>query len=523
MNAIGYVRISKRDQSHYSLEFQEERIREYCERNKVNLVSIYKDDGESSFSFDRPDYQALENFIKAHKGKVQYLIIWDHDRFSRNLPEALTKIEQLEKRHGIKVLEYAEPIDLDTSDPNVFISRAFKYLMANAELFRIRKRVKNGIRQAQQSGRFVHVAPFGYINSKDVTGRSMLLIDETKAFIIQKIFRDYLNGVPKFIIHADAKKLGYNVKGHSGIARTLSNCTYAGLVKVAADKAEPERIVKGVHEAIISEEQYWLVQEKLGIKREVKSQPKDEFMLRGILSAPCCGALMTAGWSKGKTKYYLYYRCIRHNNVNIPGAIIHEKFQALIDHLDFTEEQVNYLLIKMDETLKTTDGIREQQVLAKKKNLIEVENKIEKLEERLMNDDIVVETYKKYYKKFAAEKAALAEEVKALGDGNENIVANQKSKMQQLTKISQLIKRSHISQQHVFFKKVFKQGLTFFEGAFRTPWLHPLFLHNALIMKEKRLLFVEQPSDDFSGFPRGGAGGIRTLVQTWYKVSFLHA
>ncbi|SEM73725.1 hypothetical protein SAMN05192574_101649 [Mucilaginibacter gossypiicola] len=23
--------------------------------------------------------------------------------------------------------------------------------------------------------------------------------------------------------------------------------------------------------------------------------------------------------------------------------------------------------------------------------------------------------------------------------------------------------------------------------------------------------------------PSGGAGGIRTLVQTWYKVSFLHA
>jgi hypothetical protein len=36
------------------------------------------------------------------------------------------------------------------------------------------------------------------------------------------------------------------------------------------------------------------------------------------------------------------------------------------------------------------------------------------------------------------------------------------------------------------------------------------------------LLFAEQPNEVFDGFSSGGAGGICTLVQTWYKVSFLH-
>src|SRR6202012_157046 len=162
--------------------------------------AVFKDDGESSYTFDRPDYIALENFIKKHKGKVKYLIVMDHDRFSRNLPEALTKIAMLEKKHGMKVLATSEPLDIDTSDPTVFIERSFKYLLANAELFRIRKRVKNGIRSAQESGRFVHVAPFGYINTRDSTGRSMLRIHEERAAIVRKIFRDYLKGVPKYII-----------------------------------------------------------------------------------------------------------------------------------------------------------------------------------------------------------------------------------------------------------------------------------------------------------------------------------
>ena len=50
------------------------------------------------------------------------------------------------------------------------------------------------------------------------------------------------------------------------VARTLDNGTYAGLVKVGADGKNPERYVPGVHKAIISEEIYWLAQEKLGTK-----------------------------------------------------------------------------------------------------------------------------------------------------------------------------------------------------------------------------------------------------------------
>jgi len=97
MNAIGYVRISSKDQSKWSLASQEKHIREYCAPNNVNVVEMFIDYGKKSYTFDRPDYIALEKFIKKHKNHVQYLVVLDHDRFSRNLPEALMKIEQLEK------------------------------------------------------------------------------------------------------------------------------------------------------------------------------------------------------------------------------------------------------------------------------------------------------------------------------------------------------------------------------------------------------------------------------------------
>jgi hypothetical protein len=44
-----------------------------------------------------------------------------------------------------------------------------------------------------------------------------------------------------------------------------------------------------VHKAIVSEDQFWIVQEKLGNKRVTLCQPKEEFPLRGaaIRQPPC--------------------------------------------------------------------------------------------------------------------------------------------------------------------------------------------------------------------------------------------
>ncbi|WP_431844483.1 recombinase family protein [Pedobacter superstes] len=40
------MRLSSKDQSK-SLEYQESSIREYCKRNKLNVLGVFKDNGES--------------------------------------------------------------------------------------------------------------------------------------------------------------------------------------------------------------------------------------------------------------------------------------------------------------------------------------------------------------------------------------------------------------------------------------------------------------------------------------------
>ena len=52
--------------------------------------------------------------------------------------------------------------------------------------------------------------------------------------------------------------------------------------------------------------------------------------------------------------------------------------------------------------------------------------------------------------------------------------------------LPQIFKDSSIAQQHAIINEVFKRGLTFKNGAFRTPWINPESESNLLDIKEKR-------------------------------------
>ena len=480
MNAIGYMRLSSKDQSK-SLEYQESSIREYCKRNKLNVLDLFKDNGESSYTFDRPDYKALEAYLKKYKGECQYLIVLDHDRFSRNLPEALMKIAELEKKHGVKVLSTSERVDLDTSDPDVFMKRALDYMMANKELFNIRKRTKQGVRNAKENGRYLGRAPFGYRNILDGTRRNLIEIDKPKAQIVERIFRDYILGVPQYIIYKNVKAIGFTYTGKSAVSDILQNCVYAGLIKVPAFQDLPEKYVKAIHEPIISEAEYWLVQSMLNAtKRRTRIQPAEDFPLRGVLKCSC-GQSMTAGWTKGRRQYYLYYRCTTHTNLNVPGDLLHTKFEELLKALSFQPHQIRYLRETTKALLVEPLKLKRKRDDEKIKALKDVNEKIFKLEERLMNNEIESSTYKTWFQKFKEEKAVLEYQLngttKKAIDNSDDIVDRI---LPNLGNLYEIYEKGNITQKHTLIRGVFKDSLLWGEGSFRTAFIDPTFYDNVL-------------------------------------------
>ncbi|MEV4887672.1 recombinase family protein [Chitinophaga ginsengisegetis] len=492
--AIGYIRISTKDQSTYSIPYQRKAIIDYCAHYGLNLLAVFTDEGESSYSFDRPNWHALENFIKHHKGEVSYLIVLDHDRFSRNLADALIKIDQLEKNVHVKVLSVYEPINTDTMSPDTFLNRAFKLLLANNELLRIRERTRRGIRLAQESGRTVNKAPFGYKNKRDENDRPIIVVDPVRAPIIVQMFEDFLIGLSDKRIMEDARKRGFTPKGKSALVRVLTNPVYAGFIKVQAYAEKPEKFVQGLHEPLVREEVFWRVQELLTGRPRQKTTPKEEIFLRGFLYCPC-GSLFTGSFSRGRAQYYLYYRCIREGGPNYRADALHESFMLLLSKLLFSQP----LKCAFEKSVKEQlESILKVEILTTKNNqkeIREIERKTHKLEESLLNDQIEPASYKKWYSKLREQKSVLQKEID--DQAKESLVLQHRFEeiIPLLLSARDVFERCEIRSKQRFMRKIFETGLVYDGKIFRASYIHPAFTSACETLKEEGLLEFEQPSD----------------------------
>lgn len=492
MNAVGYIRISTKDQSQYSLEYQEQNVRQYCERNGLTLAALFKDDGESSYTFDRPDWKALEAFIKKTKS-VEYLVIFDHDRFSRNLAEALMKIKELQEKFGIKILATTESFDTDFSDPSTFMMRAFKYMMAENELWRIRSRTKAGMYHGALSGRFLTTAPFGFKNERDGNKRPILTVNEERAVIIKTIFKEFLRGLSVEQIRKIVVPMGFTLKGKSSIQHVLSNPVYAGLIKVPAYKGSPERLVKGIHPALISESDYWAVQQKLNSKRSTR-QAKEEVPLRGVLRCHICNRHLTAGNSKGNKKYYWYYVCSEHR-INLSGVKLHKHLYEILDDLSFDEKDVAWFHKKLSESISKTISEKTTNTANAQKELRKVNEKIISAEEKyLLTDDISMDVYKTIMTKLKTQQIELQKKLLEYDTDYTEYWQKLNEVLPKLRDLRQVFESFDLLKQQQFLNMVFGESLQHDGEVYRTSFLHPLFAHNRMTLKEKGLLIIEQPA-----------------------------
>ncbi|MBV7533825.1 recombinase family protein [Chitinophaga sp. sic0106] len=475
--AIGYARISTKDQSAYSIPYQRKAIIDYCAHYELDLLAVFTDEGESSYSFDRPNWQALERFIKQHKGEVSYLIILDHDRFSRNLSEALTKIDQLEKSLNVKVLSVYEPTSTDTRSPDTFLSRAFKLLLANNELLRIRERTRRGIRLARESGRVVNTAPFGYKNKRDENDRPIIVVDPARAPIIVQMFDDFLTGLPHKRITEDARKKGFTLKGKSALVRVLTNSVYAGLIKIPAYDKKPEKFVYGLHEPLIKEDVFWRVQELLNSKPKPRITPTDEIFLRGFLYC-ACGAAYTGSFSRGKSmQYYLYYRCLREGRPNYRADALHAFFLILLSKLIFSQHLKAAIEGATKEQLESMLNVEILTTKNNQKEIAEIEQKCERLEECLLNDQIEPSSYKKWYSKLREQKSVLQKEIDDLARESQALQEKFGRIIPLLLNAKNVFDHCKMASRQRFMRKIFEAGLIYDGKIFSASYLHPAFMH----------------------------------------------
>lgn len=509
--AIRYLRFSQLGQSNGSIERQELYTDQWLSYNKVELVDTFTDRGKSARTFDRPDFIKLKEFITKHHKTVDYLLVDQLDRFSRDAGEAMSMVKLLQKKYNIQVVSVTEGIIFDYDTPGSFFRAGLQLLLAEEDNINRSIKVKGGLYTAKaKEGRYVYKnAPFGYRKEGERKERR-LIVEEAEAKIIRFIYESYLKNTPLYLIKEQARQLGFTTKGNMAVERVLTNPVYAGQLKVDAYKDYTGGLFKGIHEPIIDMMTWKMVQEKMKRPSAIRTVIDDEIPLRGILKCHC-GHPLSGAPSRGKSgKYFYYYKCKHSKHNNISAIKAHDQFLGVCELMSLPASTIRQIRTESKAAIdKEMEGNRKK-AIAKKTELQQEEEKLLSVEEKWIKNEINKDTYDRWHDIYNGNIINLKTAIERLGNDQSQAFNILEKNLNLLTDMRHVYTVSDTLQKREFVNLVFDNNLYYESGIYRTPTILDLLSHNHLKMKEKGLLIYEKKAGLLNEAPLSGERGIRT-------------
>lgn len=503
--AIRYLRFSQLGQSNGSIERQELYTDQYIQHHNIQLVDTFIDRGKSAKTFDRPDFIKLQAFIAKHYKSVDYLLVDQLDRFSRDAGEAMNMVKQFQKKYSIQIVSVTEGITFDYDTPGSFFRAGLQLLLAEEDNINRSIKVRGGLYTARaKEGRFLtREKPFGY--SKVGEGKQRHLeINEDEAKVVRIVYDMFLRDVPLYRIKEKAYELGFDRKGNMALDRVLANPVYAGLVRVEAFKDLPGGLFPAIHEAIIDKTTWQMVQSKMKKEDKVKVTIDDDIPLRGVLKCHC-GAPLTGAPSRGKSgKYFYYYKCKHSKHNNISAIKAHEQFLNACDLMSITETNIKGIRNSCYSSIELEMKANKKKVVEKKQELDEVQLKLKKVEEKWFNDEINKDTYDRWYPVYSGQILNLEAAIERLSGNQGKIFEVLDSNLDLLSDMRYVFTKSDTLQKREFVNMVFNKNLYYQNGIYRTPTMMDMLSHNASKMEEKGYLIYQKKRDTFSSIPHSG-------------------
>ncbi|MHB0970353.1 MAG: recombinase family protein [Thermoanaerobaculia bacterium] len=385
--AVIYTRVSTEKQAGgTSLDIQEEACRKFVESKLWVLDAVFREEGESAKTLDRPEFQKMQRYVARKNSGINVLVVYDLSRFSRDTADHLAVRAYL-RNHGVELQTVVQPLE-DTSSGRFLET----ILSAVGQFDNDQRRDKTvlGMQQALRDGYWQWKAPIGYVNSHErhnaipsphpVYGPLLrqALIDFSTGGYTKRGLLDRLNAQGML-----------TPRGNPLTPQTFHACFtnkfYAGIV--ASPKYQIEAI--GKHEALITFDVYDRNQQVLSGKRGSvkggsKAHDSEDFPLRRFVRCGICKMPLTASFSTGRSERYGYYHCRGyrdHGALSVRKEVLESMFLDEVRRITPEPKmfrlfqkvvQSRYLNLRMEaESLSKRNAGELQQIRDKKSRLLD--------------------------------------------------------------------------------------------------------------------------------------------------------
>jgi site-specific DNA recombinase len=158
--AIGYIRVSDPKQTEgVSLDQQRAAIRRYAKLQRIPLLDILKDAGESAKTLERPHVQELVRRLEA--GEASAVIAYDLDRLSRYVPDYYLLVDGVMNPRGIRQADTATGW-VDTVTPTDRATLGIKAVLSQFVREQTSKATSDTLRHKIGMGEWVGRPPYRF-------------------------------------------------------------------------------------------------------------------------------------------------------------------------------------------------------------------------------------------------------------------------------------------------------------------------------------------------------------------------
>ena len=301
-----YIRVSTEDQIEFSPDSQIKAIRTYAKTHDLYLPDnfIFVDEGISGRTTKkRPAFVQMIALAKSTPKPFDAILVWKYSRFARNREDSVVYKSMLRKQYNIDVVSISENVG---DDKMSILFEAMIEAMDEYYSINLAEEVKRGMTEKAKRGGVLAVPGFGY-SIKD----GKYIINSEQAQIIQKVFKDYLDGKGMLTIAKELNALHITTnRGNPIENRTveywLNNPLYIGKIRWNPNGRMNRRyhangliVSDGEHEPIIDMDTWNAVQDKLKkTKKHYQKYMRNDntktlsHWLTGVLRCGNCGAVL---------------------------------------------------------------------------------------------------------------------------------------------------------------------------------------------------------------------------------------
>ena len=487
--AVIMCRVSSDEQAKgYSLDIQNESLTKYCQSNNIQVVKHYRED-HSAKDFNRPEFKKFMDFAKKNKGQVDLLLITSWDRFSRNLTDALIVLRKLE-RLGIEVQAIQQPLDMSIPENKAMLAM----FLAMPEIDNDRRsiKVKEGMRACLKAGRWGRKAPKGYRNSRDVDNKP-LIVPNDDAHLIEHLFKLVSKGVSQSDAWREVQQMGLKVSKNN-IGLMLRNPVYMGKIVVPACKDEKKVLIEGVHDGVVDEGLFNEVQEIIDGKKNTIAYPsritqKEELYLRGLLSCAKCGKMITGSASRSRNKSrYFYYHCNYCKGQRYRADQANNTMQNIMGLFSFNKDAKVLYEEMMRMSLQGSKGTKESNIAKFEKEISQVDEKLEKLQDLLMDDKLSIENFNKMSDRYTTDRLQKVTKLNQLREQNTDFEKWLEEGVNFISDIAKSFKESTIDGKQRIIGSIFPEKIEFENNQCRTARMNEVIAKVLIIDKGSRVI-----------------------------------